>query len=110
MANGTERGSSKLSYTQQQLSQADLEDLARIGERRGVKLVDWCVLGIPHPDGVCGTFQTTPRLASSVLRHLILENPIRLRFDVFPYGIPVRDSVMIDFRSSEPRGGLSTNG
>jgi hypothetical protein len=95
----TKRGSEKLLASGTSLTEKDLSQILRISSKRNVKLVNWCIYGQPAPDGVCGEFQVSPTIATSVIRDLIRLRNIRVGLEVFPYGIPVPDGVMVRFNS-----------
>lgn len=92
------RGSEKL-FKGRVLDAEQLSTLSALTRARGVKVVDWCILGQPGPDGVCGSVHVSRGAAAGVVRDLLRLNKLRLGIEVFPLGIPRPDLFEIRFRS-----------
>ncbi len=88
MARKKTRGSTKL-LAGKRLSASDLQRLVTLTQARGVKVVDWNILGQPAPEAVRGTLQVGPARASKLLADLLRLRGLRARLEVFPLGIPV---------------------
>ena len=91
------RGSEKL-LKGSLLNEAELTRLAKLTRSAGVKVVDWCVLGQPGPDGVCGSVHVRRALAGRFVNELLKLRRLRLDFEIFPIGIPVPNLYEIRFR------------
>ncbi len=94
-----DRGSAKL-LSAQQLSKQDLARIVSVVRSRGVKVVDWHILGQPAPEAVTGTIQVSAGSAASVIGRLVSLGSARLRprLEVFPLGIPRPDIFNVRFR------------
>jgi len=91
------------------ISQGDLERLVALGQKQGIRLVNWHIYGQPVIDGVSGAFQMRPNQAGEVLA--VLSKLRGLGLDVFPLGIPVPKEMIVRFRSSNlQRGGVIIHG
>ena len=91
------------------ISQGDLERLVALGQKQGIKLVNWHIYGQPVLDGVSGAFQVRPSQAGEVLA--VLAKFRGLGLDVFPLGTPVPKEMIVRFRSSNlRRGGVIIHG
>jgi hypothetical protein len=101
-----ERGSSKLIEerfgVKTFISDDELLALVAISERSGVELGNIIIRGIPAPTWLAGTVKATSEQAADLVLSLI---KLRYRCDVFPYGIPVIDGVLVNFASSAEFGG-----
>ena len=91
------RGSEKLLKTNT-LDIKELESLTALSKKRGVKVVDWCILGQPSPDGVCGSIHVGRANAGRVVADLLKFRKLRLDLEIFPIGIPAPQLYEIRFR------------
>jgi hypothetical protein len=84
-------GGKGMTYSAETLGQ-----VLAVAKKHEVQIKDWCQFGQPAVDGVCGTFDVRTDLAANVLTELLkLDSAIRLRFDVFPLGMPAIDFVRL---------------
>jgi hypothetical protein len=93
-----ERGSTKL-LKERTLNVEELERIVKISRAEGVELIDYFPLGQPAPDAVVGTIKVAPDAVGGIIQQLLDLDRVRLRLDVFPYGIPTLDGVLIGFES-----------
>lgn len=91
------RGSEKL-LARKAVAAKDLARLVAVTKMKGVKVVDWHILGQPAPEAITGILQVGAGRTAAVLAKLIAIRGIRPRFEVFPLGIPVPDVYSIRFR------------
>ena len=91
------RGSQKL-VRGHTLDARELAALTRLTASRGVKVVDWTILGQPAADGVRGTVHVAAPRAGTLVAQLLRLRRLRLFVDVFPLGIPVPRQFEIRFR------------
>ena len=83
----------------------ELRSLLTAIDQQGVRIVDWCQYGQPGIDGVCGKIEVAPKGAGDLVRDLFRFKRIRPELEVFPYGIPVIDRLLIELRIGRvPRG------
>ena len=82
------------------LDQDSLAQLVGFTRKRGVRLVHWWIRGQPRPDWVEGAFLASPGSAPGLITDLLRFNRVRFRLDVFPYGIPVPDEIMIKVQNA----------
>lgn len=104
MAQKQARGSEKLLEERlgkpQPISEAALRQLVDISRKYDVKIFDWRQFGQPAIDGIAGTFQVKPELAGKLLEDIFaLDNDLRLHWEVFPYGVPVLEELLVNFRT-----------
>ncbi len=92
----SERGSEKM-LTGRTLEKHHLQRLLELAETEGIELVEWFPRGIPVVDTVGGSFRVTRSQAANLLGRLIELEALRLRFDVFPYGIPNPEGFLVNF-------------
>lgn len=90
---------------QKVLPKETLDQLVNLTRKRGVKLVQWWIRGQPRPDFLQGAFLASPVSAGGLITELIRLERLRLRLDVFPYGIPVPDQVLVKFENVDALGG-----
>ena len=95
MAEG--RGSDKLPGTT--LSEEHLAHVVEIAKDEGIELLWHWWRGQPNPEILGGLLQIDPALASGVIARLIGNELLRFRLDVFPYGIPNVDRVLVGFEA-----------
>lgn len=83
------------------VTEKDLDELLEL-ERSDdeIKLLHWWIRGQPRPDVVRGVFQVHPKVAGRVVGRLF-ELDGRYRLDVFPYGIPNVDAVLVGFETTQ---------
>jgi len=84
------RGSEKLAASRR-ISEKNLDRIVALTRARGVKVIDWHVLGQPAPDAIQGTFQVGAGRVSGLVEEVLKLRDLRPRFDIFPYGIPKPD-------------------
>ena len=84
------------------ISEEELTELFKIVERDGIELGDILVRGTPVPVWLSGTFKAPAEHATDLVLSLI---KLRYRCDVFPYGIPVVDGVLVNFANQGRFGG-----
>ncbi|MDP9120722.1 MAG: hypothetical protein M3O15_05035 [Acidobacteriota bacterium] len=93
-----ERGSEKLKRLHGQKRQLDVAALSHLGEivdREKIEIIDWWWFGQPAIDRILGTLRVSPGSAGAVIDHLVKDEALRWSFEVFPYGIPSIDEVII---------------
>jgi len=99
------RGSTKLKrglvMDSNPLPAHSLEELVALTKVRGVKLQRWWIKGQPRPDALAGTVQVKHAQAAGLIEKLIGMEDLRLRLDIFPYGIPNPDVVVINFETHQ---------
>jgi hypothetical protein len=93
-----ERGSTKL-LKERTLNMEELQRVIKISQQEGVELIDWFPLGQPAPDAIVGKLIVTPDAVGGVIQQLLDLDRVRLKLDVFPYGIPTLDGVLIGFET-----------
>src|SRR5262249_43053943 len=86
------------------LDTAELRKLVAAVTRHG-KVIDWCQYGQPGIDGVCGNVLVGPKAAGGLMVDLFSLEHIRPHLDVFPYGIPVIEQLLIRLRAGKVPGG-----
>jgi hypothetical protein len=84
----------------------ELKQLTSAIQMYGGRLVEYFPCGIPAPDSVWGTATVRPEYAGAMIQALLKLDRFRLRFDVFPYGIPYPDIVNVQFRTPGTTRGL----
>jgi len=80
------------------LDESQLVALTKLTKGRGIKVVDWCILGQPGPDGVCGTVHVGSAGVGRLLGQLVRLERLRLDLEVFPLGIPAPTLFEVRFR------------
>ena len=99
------RGSTKLTrkpvLDSNPLPASEVAEMVKLTKQRGVKLQRWWVKGQPKPDFLAGTIQVKHAAAASVIKKLVDMKEMRLRLDIFPYGIPRPDVVVIHFETNQ---------
>ena len=98
----TPRRGSEMLGSRMALSSKDLNQLLVISRKKGVKLVDWTIYGQPVPDSIFGAYQVNPKIAGAIVTDLLKLRGVG--FEVFPYGIPVPDNVLVRFRNRSTTG------
>lgn len=101
-----ERGSDKLatgaSCGSAPIDVAELEKLLGTIRQHGA-LIDYFPIGIPYPGDIVGSIQVRPELVGTLIQELVRFDKLRLRYDIFPYGIPDLDWLRIDFATPGAR-------
>ncbi len=93
------RGSDRVAQLQDtQISQADLDQLAGLGEAPGIDLVGWHRRGIPAVEGITGTFHAQPGSVGGLVDQMVAGGLVR-QIHVFPFGIPNVTQVQVQFAS-----------
>ena len=83
------------------VTEKDLDQLLEVEQSDdAIKLLHWWIYGQPHPEVVRGVFQVHPKVAGRVIDRLF-ELDGRYRLDVFPYGIPAVDGVLVGFETTQ---------
>jgi len=100
MASVKERGSAEL-LKQGAIRPEDLKRLLKILRSEEVELVHWFPKGIPNPEVLYGAVRARPDVVGQVVGNIIKAEGLRLRLDVFPYGIPFPDDVIIRFETHQ---------
>ena len=70
------------------ISPAQMDRFITLARGRGVKVVDWHILGQPTPEAVTGTFQVGTAQAAKLVQQSLSLKGIRPRIEIFPHGIP----------------------
>lgn len=83
-----------------QISAADLKAMVALTRQQGFKIIDWWVLGQPHPEVVYGTIQVDVAGTGGLVQDILKLKGVRTRLKIFPYGIPVPDFVHVRFEAS----------
>ena len=93
------RGSKGLAVARA-IGKEDLRRVLTILKGRGIKVVDWQVLGQPVPDSVTGTVHVSRAATPQFIAKLInlSSGTLRPSLDVFPNGIPLPDIFRVRFR------------
>jgi hypothetical protein len=93
-----ERGSEKF-LRARSLPEKELKRLFSIlNDDSEIRLIDWLDRGQPAPDAIFGAVTAKLDHAGVVVDKLVSFNALRLRLDVFPYGTPVPDEILIRFQ------------
>lgn len=79
----------------------ELREVLSITEEDGVKLLQWWIRGQPTPDWLTGAVRVDRKRAAATIDRLLSFDELRFRLDVFPYGIPVPDEVLIRFATPQ---------
>ena len=90
-----ERGSERL-LRERGLPERQLSQLMQLS-RRNARLVYWFPKGQPVPDAVLGAAVIPAGKAGAFIDKLYKLEGLQLRLDVFPYGIPVPEELLIRF-------------
>jgi hypothetical protein len=101
-AHGTEavaeRGSDKF-LRARTLPEKELKRLFSVlNDDADIHLVDWLDRGQPTPDAIFGAVTAKLDRAGIVVDKFVQFESLRLRLDLFPYGTPVPDEILIRFR------------
>jgi hypothetical protein len=99
-----QRGSAEL-LKQHPLREADLKALHKALSEEELEILHWFPRGTPNPEVIYGAVRTRPEVAGSVVASLIKNQHVRLKLDVFPYGVPVIDEIIIGFETQQGFGG-----
>lgn len=83
------------------LAMDELETVLDITEEDGIRLLQWWIRGQPNPDALTGAIRADRDHAARVIDRLLALEKSRLRLDVFPYGIPIPDEVLIRFATPQ---------
>ncbi len=83
------------------IGENELTELLKIVEQEGIELGNILVRGQPAPDWMSGTFKVQLERAADPVLSLI---KLRYRCDVFPYGIPVINGVLVNFETAGQPG------
>jgi hypothetical protein len=95
-----ERGSERM-LKQRTISEKELERLWKlIDDQKEVRLVHWWLKGQPAFDEIYGTVRMPPAAAGSFIGALLEFDALRLRFDVFPYGVIAIDEIAVSFEQA----------
>ena len=70
------------------MSQAQLDNIIKIVQGKGIKVVDWHVLGQPAPESIRGTLQVNASRAGALLQAIVKLKGLSPYVEVFPHGIP----------------------
>lgn len=81
------RGSERLMETRP-LTSKQLESIAALAKKRGVRVRDWLILGQPAPDSVSGTLEVSAGQAAGLVAEILRLRDLRPRLEIFPLGIP----------------------
>jgi hypothetical protein len=81
------RGSDRLARGKT-IAPRELEKIVAIARSKGVKVVDWHVLGQPAPDAVLGTLQVSVSKANTLLQQIMKLKNLRPVVEIFPHGTP----------------------
>ena len=81
------------------LDERHLERLLSLAELDEVDLVEWFPRGIPAVDYIGGSFRTPRGQAPSLIAKILELEALRLRVEVFPYGIPNPEGFLVHFRT-----------
>ncbi len=100
MAAVKERGSAEL-LKHGAIRAEDLKRLLKVLQSDEVELIHWFPKGIPNPEVLYGAVRTRPDIVGQVVGNIIKAEGLRLRLDVFPYGIPFPDDVIIRFETHQ---------
>ena len=93
-----ERGSEKF-LRARALPEKELKRLfAILNEDAEIRLIDWLDRGQPAPDAIFGAVTAKLDRAGVVVDKLVQFDALRLRLDLFPYGTPVPDEILIRFQ------------
>ena len=95
-----DRGSDKLlkSHT---IPEKELDRLWKLIEGDDeLHLVHWWLKGQPAFDELYGTVRMHPAAAGKFIGALLELNALRLRFDVFPYGVIAIDEIAVSFEQA----------
>jgi hypothetical protein len=96
------RGSAKW-LKERTIPEREVDELLKLTQSEG-ELLHWFPLGQPNPDGVFGTVRLKPNAVGPFIGRLVAFERLRLRLDVFPYGIPVPDEVLVSFEHARLPG------
>jgi hypothetical protein len=98
-AGAAERGSEILMQRmgRRRLSEDQLKRIITLVEQDDeLRLIDILDIGIPWPDILYGTFRTTPKRLGTTLERMLDLEDVRVRgLEVFPYGVPVIDEIVV---------------
>ena len=90
-----ERGSERL-LRERGLPEKQLSQLLQLSQRQA-RLVYWFPRGQPLPDSILGAAVAPANKAGAYIDRLYKIQGLQLRLDVFPYGIPVPEELLIRF-------------
>ena len=91
-----ERGSEQWA-AERGIAPNEIKELMRLAQSVDGKLVPRWVKGQPAPDAVFGAVTVRPDGVGSLIQKLVGFKTLRPVLDVFPYGIPVIDEVLVRF-------------
>jgi hypothetical protein len=92
-----ERGSSKL-LKETLLPKAEVDKLWKlIDSHEQLKLLHWWIKGQPAIDALYGIVRVPIKASGEVVPMLLEFQRLRLRLDLFPYGTPWPDELLIAF-------------
>jgi hypothetical protein len=100
MATATERGSAEL-LKQRPIHEQDLKALLGTLHEHDAKILHWFPKGIPAPEVLYGAVRVQRESIGKIVDQLITTEGLRLRLDVFPYGIPYPDEVIVNFETHQ---------
>lgn len=83
------------------LATDELEKVLDISQEDGIRLLQWWIRGQPNPDVLTGAIRVNRDIAGRVVDRLLAFDKSRFRLDVFPYGIPVPDEILIRFETPQ---------
>jgi hypothetical protein len=93
-----ERGSSKW-LRDRELPEEEIDRLwGVLDEHPDLRLVHWWIKGQPAIDDLVGHVRIPITSAPEVVASLFEFQALRLRLDLFPYGQPVPDEILVSFR------------
>ncbi|MDQ3118119.1 MAG: hypothetical protein M3Q89_00890 [Verrucomicrobiota bacterium] len=81
------------------LSEKAVSEMVAAAKQDRAQLIQWWLRGQPRPDWIKGTFSVPPDRAGAFIGNLIKQDRMRMKLDVFPYGIPVIDRVHVAFEN-----------
>ncbi len=84
------------------ISEEELLALLAISEKQGIELGNIIIRGIPVPIWLAGTAKASTDQAADLIMSLV---GLRYQCQVFPYGIPVIDGVLVNFETNAEFGG-----
>ena len=91
------RGSERLAQSRP-IPQAQLDRLIAIARSKGVKVVDWHILGQPAVDALTGSLQVRAAGAGRLIQDLLRIKGLRPHIEIFPHGTPVPSEFQVRIR------------
>ena len=91
------RGSANLAIART-IPPRDLAAIIDLTRRRGVRLVDWNIVGQPSPEAIDARIEVSPAGAPKLIQELLRYKHLRPHIEIFPVGIPNPANLSIRFR------------